>query len=66
MLKSLMQREESGLWRCISCDYSSMKITNVKDHIEAKHLSLSYPCSYCSMTCPTKVALRMHMKRKHY
>lgn len=65
ILSEYMAKDENGLWRCLSCDYGSKNNHNVKHHIESKHIAVSYSCSYCSKTCPTKVAFLMHVKRNH-
>jgi len=60
-----MTKDDSGMWRCLTCSYSSRNNHHVKHHIESKHIAVSYSCSWCTKTCPTKVALSMHVKRNH-
>ena len=60
-----MMKGPDGVWKCSVCDYSAKHTGHVRHHIESKHMSLEYSCYFCSKTCPTKVALSMHMHRKH-
>lgn len=57
-----------GLSFCAVCDYSNVKSTNVKTHIETHHapeILKRLPCQYCGYVCPSRSALRMHLKKKH-
>lgn len=61
-----MQKDSSGLWFCLQCDFSSSKRGNVQSHVEAKHvISEGVPCGVCGTICPTRKALSMHFSRKH-
>ena len=60
-----MMKGPDGLWMCTSCDYSAKHTGHVRHHIESKHMCLEYSCYYCSKTCPTRVALSMHVHRNH-
>jgi len=52
-------------WQCTDCGYQSKK-GNVKEHIEARHVSHpGYQCTHCSTVCPTRSALRGHNRRTH-
>ena len=64
-LNESMMRGPDGLWKCLSCDYSAKHTGHVRHHIESKHMSLEYSCLYCNKTCPTKIALSMHVHRNH-
>ena len=67
-ISQFMRKDDSvspSIWRCVSCDYNSRNNHNVKHHIESKHITVSYQCQFCSKSCPTKVALVMHVKRYH-
>ena len=58
----------NGLSFCAVCDYSNVKSTNVKTHIETHHapeILKRLPCQYCGYVCPSRSALRMHLKKKH-
>ena len=59
---------ESGSFYCGFCDYSSKNSSNVKIHLESKHVDNSakqMPCLICHHICPGRNALRMHMRRQH-
>ena len=59
-------RDSDGNWRCLLCEFQSSWSTNVKQHLESKHLSgIQVKCSFCEKFCPTRHALAMHMRRKH-
>jgi len=61
-----MERQSDGLWHCMICEYSSKKTTNVRHHIESRHLQgSSFGCHHCHQVCPTRNALSMHIHRKH-
>jgi len=61
-----MQKDESGLWFCLQCSFSSRKSSNVKTHIESKHVnSGGFQCTVCPHVCPTREAMRKHMGRIH-
>ena len=42
------------------------QFTNIRDHIEAKHLEgISIPCNFCERTCISRYSLRYHTRRNH-
>ena len=42
------------------------QFTNIRDHIEAKHLEgISIPCNFCDRTCISRYSLRYHIRRNH-
>ena len=55
-----------GRWQCLECGFQS-KSTNVKYHIESKHLKSTavYQCEQCHETMKTRNALNTHMSTKH-
>lgn len=69
LIKSKMQKESDGLggflWRCLDCGHTSKRTTDLTKHIEAKHISACYDCSYCGKHCPSKNALTSHVSRQH-
>ena len=66
MLKGMMFKDASAVWHCTNCEYTSLKTSGIKNHIEAKHIDgLSYSCQYCDSVCRTKNALEQHISRKH-
>ena len=61
-----MQKDPSGTWFCLQCSFSSRKSSNVRTHIESKHVnSGGFQCLVCSYICPTREALRKHMTSMH-
>ena len=61
-----MQKDASGLWFCLQCDFNSSRRGNVQSHVEAKHvISEGVSCGECGTICPTRKALSMHVYRNH-
>ena len=61
-----VDKDASGLWFCLQCNFSSNKKGNVHSHVEAKHvISQGVSCDVCGTICPTRKALSMHNSRKH-
>jgi len=61
-------RKEGGNNMCNQCDYTTKILTNMKNHVETKHMSdysIEIPCRYCSAVFSTRGAMRIHLKRKH-
>ena len=53
-------------WVCSICEYSNKTSTNVRTHIETHHAPESLKrvqCLYCGYVCPSRSALRMHVKK---
>ena len=64
-MESLMSSLGGGKWQCLACGYQS-KSTNVRYHIEAKHLtSEGYSCPYCQVVIRNKGAYNNHLSQKH-
>ena len=61
-----MMSKVDGKWQCGHCGYES-DATNVKYHIEAKHLSSSdlYSCPHCQKLLKNRKALNNHLYRYH-
>jgi len=61
--------KETGLtvWQCHQCEKSSKWKTQIKNHVEAVHLSkvLLYSCSFCAHVTHTSAGLKMHTRRNH-
>ena len=60
----------AGQWLCNECGYQSRNKTNLKYHIEAKHVSTSdlstlYPCQYCDKLLKNRKALNNHLHEYH-
>ena len=64
-LNSVM-RDEEGRWVCPECNLSTKSRTNIREHIESKHLPENcIQCPLCGNVCKSKAALRVHKIRYH-
>ena len=64
-IQSLMASLGGGKWQCLECGYES-KSTNVKYHIEAKHVeSAGHRCPECGDFLRTTHMLNTHLSLKH-
>ena len=53
-------------WQCAQCGYSTRRKSDLKDHIDAKHIERDpLPCNQCDMICPNKKSLKNHMYKHH-
>ena len=50
---------------CTECEYNSTMKSNMRYHIESKHLDLSYTCSECGNTYKSYKSWQMHIQRNH-
>ena len=60
--------EEGGfkVYQCVVCSYETRVKTNVKEHVEAKHMESTHvQCPYCLILCPNKKSLRNHTYKYH-
>jgi len=66
-IEAKMWKNTSGLWQCLDCDHTCQQPTNMRNHIESKHVVTNgYYCHQCSKFCRTKNALSIHRTRyKH-
>ena len=57
--------KDGGVWYCKACSYQTERKSNMKDHVEGKHLSQNFGflCQSCNKTYKTKASLRDHNKR---
>ena len=63
---SSIMSEEGTVWQCNDCLYVSKYATNVREHVEAKHVApIELYCQYCDKVCPNKKSLRNHIYTKH-
>jgi len=61
-----LMKDEEGRWICPECNLTTRSRTNIKEHIDAKHLpGNSYLCPLCSKACKSTGALRVHKSRYH-
>ena len=66
LVRSKIWKNETGLLCCSECDFSSQFLTNVKNHIEAKHLQAEchrYNCTSCGKFFKTKNSFQTHKSR---
>ena len=64
LIRSKMFKNTSGVWQCTDCNHTSPHTTNIKNHIEVKHVGSSgYYCQECNKFCSTKNALNNHRTR---
>jgi len=62
----MLFKQPNGTWNCTECGYSSKIKTNLKMHIESKHIvSSGFLCPLCNLYCPNRKCLKNHMDRKH-
>ena len=54
-------------WICVQCGKGFNKKDHLKNHIEALHLQMQYPCTYpnCIKVCNSQPALRGHIRNWH-
>jgi len=64
LIRSKMFKNSSGTWQCTDCEHVSQHTTNMKNHIEVKHVGSSgYYCQQCNKLCTTRNALNSHRTR---
>jgi len=64
VIRSKMFKNSSSIWQCTDCDHTSQHTTNMKNHIEVKHVGSSgYYCQQCNKFCSTRNALNNHRTR---
>ena len=67
LVNSKMNKYSEGhgsgtVWRCTDCGYKSKYKTNVSEHVESRHVQLTWAvCNYCSSVCVNREALRNHV-----
>ena len=62
-----LQKDETGQWFCLQCNFASRKVSHVKTHIESKHVHTGgFVCSICSKVSATRESLRKHIARLHW
>ena len=63
---STFSGDQGPMWQCDDCGYVSKYKTNVREHVESKHVASSeISCTYCDKICPNKKSLRNHIYQKH-
>jgi len=69
IIRATMVKNMEGHWECVMCQHTSQFQTNMKNHIEANHITggSGYICTVCSKFCKTKNAFYIHRARyKHH
>jgi len=62
-----LQKDETGQWFCLQCNFASRKVSHVKTHIESKHVQTGgFICPICSKVSATRESLRKHIARLHW
>ena len=61
----ITKKDSEGFGHCIKCGYARKNVSNVRNHIESRHLNNSVLCPQCDLTSVTRHALTMHFSRKH-
>jgi len=65
-MEAMIQRDETGLYHCLQCGYSSSMRRTIFEHVESKHmLGAGYNCQVCHKFCKSRNALRTHKARYH-
>ena len=52
-------------YKCMKCDYKSIKMFNVKKHTQAVHDGVRYPCKFCDYKATETGHLRKHVRARH-
>ena len=63
-IEELIERRE-GMHYCRLCDYSSWKISHIKEHVEVHIEGLAYSCQFCDNTFRSRNILRKHLFASH-
>ena len=62
-MKKTTDEFNTTVWQCVQCGKVSRVSTNLKDHIEAKHIEgLQFECTQCLKIFKSRPSLRTHMR----
>ena len=64
-INSRILQVDNHTFECAVCGFRSSYKNSLSNHIEAKHSTGVYICSFCQKSCNSKVALTMHIRRLH-
>ena len=53
------------VWNCIVCSYARKRISDVRKHIERKHIDMQFQCEYCDSVVSSRENLKNHLKIRH-
>ena len=60
----MIGRWEDGTYVCQVCGFETVRKTDAKFHVEAKHIQTNgYLCPNCQKHCPSLNALKCHKRR---
>ena len=64
LVMSKMNNLGTGVgFNCLECDYMSPMKSNMRYHVESKHLDLNYPCNICNKTQKSYKTWYLHVQR---
>ena len=62
-MRKTTDENQTPCWECLDCGKMMKQSTNMKDHVEANHISgLQFECSICFKISKTRACLRLHMR----
>jgi len=61
-MSKVINRGAGNGWECLECDYKSHLKPNIRQHVETRHLDLSYPCDICGKIFKSYKTCQMHQK----
>ena len=65
-IEGMIMKRADGSWQCSECEYTSRVKTNIKMHVESRHVvSSGFTCHICQLFCANRKSLRNHLDRKH-
>ena len=66
MIRILPTPKNEGSWECKFCGYTSMRITDVKRHVQRTHAKKeNLPCPGCATILTNKCKFNRHLDRRH-
>ena len=61
-----MMEKINGKWSCKMCGNTASHKTNLRNHIEAKHIEgVTHPCNQCSSVARSRISLANHVSKHH-
>jgi len=66
-MKRIFDQYDKTLWQCQCCEKTCKLKSNLKEHIEAKHLkgTIEHKCTVCPNVYYTEASFRQHVRNKH-
>ena len=61
-VRPFMGRNNQGLYQCKACGDIKTAHSNLRNHIESKHLHLTLVCKICRAKFKTRLNFQMHLK----